>query len=170
LTNDLRLEVLDERWIDDVAELVADPEVLRFTRIPEPPPEGFASSWIQSYGAGRRDGTREGFAVVGGGRFLGLGLAPTIDREASELELGYIVAPHARGRGVASETLRLLTDWAFGEAQAKRVILIINVENLASRRVAERCGFRHEGVMRSIYLKQGRRVDAGLWSRLPTDP
>jgi RimJ/RimL family protein N-acetyltransferase len=44
------------------------------------------------------------------------------------------------------------------------------VENAPSKRIAERCGYQREGVMRSIHLKQDRRVDAELWSRLPTDP
>jgi RimJ/RimL family protein N-acetyltransferase len=167
---DVRLEPLDERWLDDVTDLVADPEVLRFTRIPEPPPEDFAREWIEMYIEGRQAGTREGFAVLDGdGRFVGLGLAPTIDPDAGELELGYIVASDARGRGIASKILRLLTEWAFDTAQAERAFLIIDVENRASQRVAERCGYRHEGVMRSIHLKAARRIDAGLWSRLPTD-
>jgi RimJ/RimL family protein N-acetyltransferase len=63
----------------------------------------------------------------------------------------------------------LLTVWAFGDVGAMRAYLIIDVENRASERVAERCGYVREGVMRSIHLKQGRRVDAGLWSRLPSD-
>lgn len=167
----VRLEPLEERWLDDVAELVADPEVQRFTRIPEPPPQDFARGWIGMYDGGRRDGTREGFAAVDAdGRFVGLGLAPTIDAEARELELGYIVASRARGRGLATEILRLLTEWAFQEARAERAFLIIDVENRASQRVALRCGYQHEGDMRSIHLKDGRRIDAGLWSRLPTDP
>ena len=74
---DVRLEPLDERWADDVAALIEDSEVLRFTRIPEPPPAGFVRGWLRSYEAGRRDGTREGFAAIdGAGRFLGLALAP----------------------------------------------------------------------------------------------
>ena len=167
----VRLERLDERWLDQVADLVADPDVRRFTRIPEPPPEGFAGSWVAAYEAGRRDGSREGFAAVDRhGRFVGLGLAPEIDREGAELELGYIVAREARGRGVATEILRLLTRWAFDEMGTRRAYLIIDVGNPASARVAERCGYRLEGVMRSIHVKQGRRVDAGLWSRLPGDP
>jgi RimJ/RimL family protein N-acetyltransferase len=169
--HEVRLERLDDRWLDEIAGLVADPEVRRFTRIPEPPPEGFARSWIAAYEAGRRDGSREGFAALDrDGRFVGLGLAPEIDRQARELELGYIVARGARGRGLGSEILRLLTRWAFDEVEAHRAYLIIDVENPASVRVAERCGYRLEGVMRSIHVKQGERVDAGLWSRLPGDP
>lgn len=97
MVQDLRLEPLDERWLEGVTELVADPEVLRFTRIPEPAPDDFAHSWIERYSAGRLDGTCEGFAVIDDGQFVGLGFAPMIDREASELELGYIVASHAAG-------------------------------------------------------------------------
>jgi RimJ/RimL family protein N-acetyltransferase len=171
LVQDVRLELLDERWLDDVAGLVADPEVQRFTRIPEPPPDDFARTWIDRYRDGRRDGTCEGFAVLDSdGGFVGLGLAPAMDLGAGELELGYIVASGARGRGVATEILRLLTDWAIQTIGAERAFLIIDVENGASQRVAERCGYRHEGDMRSIHLKDGRRIDAGLWSCLPTDP
>jgi RimJ/RimL family protein N-acetyltransferase len=66
--------------------------------------------------------------------------------------------------------LRELTRWAFESAGAQRIVLIIDVENAASERVAERCGYVREGVMRSTHLKQGIRIDAALWSRLPSDP
>jgi tRNA (cmo5U34)-methyltransferase len=167
----VRLEPLSERHLAGVEALLADPGVLRFTRVPEPPPAGFARRWIARYEDGRRDGSCEGFAAVDpDGRFLGLGLVPEIEREAAELELGYIVAPGARGRGVATAILRRLTRWAFEALGAQRIVLIINVENTASERVAERCGYVREGVMRSIHLKQDIRTDAALWSRLPTDP
>lgn len=168
---DVSLTPLDTRWTDAVAALVADPEVLRFTRIPEPPPIGFASTWIESYDKGRADGTRAGFAAVdGAGTFVGLGLGVDIDREGAEAELGYIVTSQARGQGVGTAILRLLTDWGFAELEAKRLFLVIDVSNHASQRIAERCGYQREGVMRSIHVKQGRRSDAGLWSRLPSDP
>jgi RimJ/RimL family protein N-acetyltransferase len=168
---ELRLEPLSARHLDDLDALAHDPEVLRFTRVPEPPPSGFAHTWLARYEAGRRTGTAEGFAAVDpDGAFLGLALAPEIDVEGRELELGYIVAPAARGRGVATAILRQLTRWAFAEAGALRAYLLIETGNAASRRVAERCGYVQEGVMRSVHLKQGRRADLTLWSRLPTDP
>lgn len=139
--------------------------------MPAPPPEGFARSWYERYEARRADGTGEAFAITGDdGEFLGLALAPTIDEEAAEAELGYIVAAHARGRGIASEALRQLTTWAFEERGIRRAHLLIDVGNPASSTVAERAGYRLEGVMRSTYLKQGRRGDTQLWARLPGDP
>jgi RimJ/RimL family protein N-acetyltransferase len=162
----IRLEPLSSSHLDAIAALVEDPTVLRFTRIPEPPPPGFAETWLRRYEDGRRDGTREGFAVVEDGDFLGLALAVSIDRDARTVELGYIVAGPARGRGVATEALRLLTEWAFAELGAVRIELRISVANPASRRVAERCGYELEGVMRSVYTKPGLREDMELWSRI----
>ena len=167
----LRLEPLAERYLDGIATLVADPEVLRFTRVPEPPPAGFARDWVARYETGQREGTHMGFAAVDErGAFLGLALAPHVDHESRELELGYIVAPAARGRGVATAMLRDLTRWAFAEVGALRAYLLIDTGNVASQRVAERCGYVLEGVLRSMYLKQGRRSDQMIWSRLPSDP
>jgi RimJ/RimL family protein N-acetyltransferase len=167
----VRLEPLTEHHLDDMLALLADPEVLRFTRVPEPPPAGFPRLWLDHYEAAREDGSAEAFAALDpDGRFVGLALAPEIDREAREVELGYIVDAAARGRGVATEMLRLLTRWAFEEVGARRIELVINVENPASERVAERCGYTREGVARSIHLKRDIRVDASIWSRLPSDP
>jgi RimJ/RimL family protein N-acetyltransferase len=164
------LVALTEAHLDDVTDLLADPDVLRFTRVPVPVPPDFPRRWLARYANGRRDGTCAGFAALDAdGRFVGIALAPTIDRETSEVELGYIVAPAARGRGLAQAMLAQLTRWAFVEAGALRITLVIDVENTASERVAERCGYVHEGVMRSVHLKGDARIDAALWSRLPSD-
>jgi len=170
-TASVRLEPFTEAHLEAVSGLLDDPAVLRFTRVPEPVPDGFAATWLARYEEGRRDGTRELFAVVGegDGEFLGVGAVPVIDREAATLELGYVVAPAARGRGVATAALRLLTEWAFSEAGAERIELLIGVDNDASKVVAERAGYVRDGVLRSAYLKQGRRQDTELWSRLKAD-
>jgi RimJ/RimL family protein N-acetyltransferase len=167
----MELRPLAAADVDDVTELIADATTLRYTRVPEPPPEGFAQGWYERYERGRETRTKEAFAIVGDdGAFLGLALAPAIDEEAAEAELGYIVAAHARGRGIASEALRQLTAWAFGQRGVQRAYLLIDVDNPASSTVAERAGYRLEGIMRNAYLKQGRRGDTELWSRLPSDP
>jgi hypothetical protein len=88
----IELEPLVARHVPGVQLLVDDPVAIRFTRIPEPPPPGFAEAWLARYEQGRRDGTREAFAIVEDGAFLGLALAPHIDRETATVELGYIVA------------------------------------------------------------------------------
>jgi RimJ/RimL family protein N-acetyltransferase len=165
----IRLEPLSEEHLQPLAGLLQDPAVQRFTRIPVPVPEGFERTWLDLYEEGRREGAREAFAIVEGDEVVGVAVAPEIDAVTRTAELGYVVAPEARGRGVAGEALRLLTEWAFATLGALRLELLIGSENLASQRVAERCGYVREGVLRSLYLKPGIREDTQIWSRLPSD-
>jgi RimJ/RimL family protein N-acetyltransferase len=168
----IRLEPFADAHVEAFEALLDDPEVQRFTRLPVPPPAGYPAAWLDRYRQGRLDGTREAFAIVDGSRdgFLGVALAVHIDREAQTAELGYIVAAEARGRGVASEALRRLTEWTFADLGALRVELWISVANDGSKRVAARCGYIREGVLRSIHFKGDERDDFEIWSRLPTDP
>jgi RimJ/RimL family protein N-acetyltransferase len=168
--SEVELQPLGDTHLAGLERLFEDPDMQRFTRLPVPTSAGFARTWVERYETGALEGTRAGFAIVGAdGRFLGIALAPRIDGEARIAELGYAVVPAARGRGVAGQALWLLTEWAFGELEALRLELLINVENDASKVVAQRCGYVLEGVMRSVYLKDGMRGDVELWSRLPAD-
>ena len=168
--SEIRLEPLGEQHLAGVAGLFEDEYVLRYTRVPDPVPAGWEREWLGFYVEGRREGTRDAFAVVDEeGSFLGLGMGFGIDREGRQLELGYVVAPEARGRGVATRTLELLTDWAFSELEALRIELWISAGNEPSKRVAEKAGYRHEGTLRSYHFKQGRREDFEIWSRLASD-
>jgi RimJ/RimL family protein N-acetyltransferase len=167
----VHLELLGEAHLGAVGAMLPDPDVLRFTRVPEPTPADFPQQWLATYEAGRRDGTREAFAALDrDGRLVGLALAFGIDAKEGEAELGYIVAPEARGRGVGTAILRALTDWAFAATAVERIRLVVDVENPASLRVAEGAGYVREGVMRSVHFKNGRRIDAVLLSRLRSDP
>jgi len=169
---DVQLIPFAEQHVAELAPMIDDPEVARFTRFPTPAPADFSATLFSRYDAGRAEGSRELFAAVdpASGRLLGIGLAPHIDPAARELELGYLVGPADRGRGVATAMLRQLTDWAFETCAAIRVGLMIDVQNVASRKAAERCGYLLEGTMRNTYVKPGRRADVQVWSRLVTDP
>lgn len=163
------LEPLGPEHAARIDELVADELVQRFTLVPVPPPEGFGATWVERYERGWRDGARAGYAIELDGAFAGLALAPRLDVEGREAELGYVVSPAARGRGVALEALKTLTAWGFDELGLLRLELRIDAANPASKRVAERAGYRLEGVLRSVHHKQGERIDLEIWSRLGDD-
>jgi RimJ/RimL family protein N-acetyltransferase len=168
---DLRLELFTAEHLDGLKSVIFDEDVRRFTGFPEPPDLGFPRRWLDTYVAGRREGTREAFAAVDpGGRFLGVALAPTIVPVAREAELGYIVAPQARGEGVGTELLRQLTRWGFDTLGAVRLTLQIDATNGASLEVARRCGYVREGVKRNAYVKRGVRADMVQLARLASDP
>jgi RimJ/RimL family protein N-acetyltransferase len=82
-------------------------------------------------------------------------------------EIGYWLAPEARGRGIATRALRLLATWSLRELPIDRLQLTTDVENEASQRVAARGGFVREGVLRAWYDRRGERRDAVVFSLLP---
>jgi RimJ/RimL family protein N-acetyltransferase len=166
---EVRLEPLGKAHLEGLAELGRDADVQRFTYVPSPWVEGFERRWLERYD--QPNGQRAGFAIVDAvsGEFLGMAALVKLDKEAREAEAGYIVAPAARGRGVAVRALQLLTEWSLQELGLERVELRIEVENVPSLRVAERAGYVREGVLRSTHFKQGQRADIAVYSRLRSD-
>ena len=164
----IRLEKLSDAHLPGLASLLADPDVLENTRVPEPPPDGFEHDWLQAYKDGEADGTRDGFAIEDAetGEFLGIAGLVAIEAKESQAEIGYIVVREARGRGIATRALRLVTAYALDELGFARVHLMIGSGNTPSMRVAERCGYQREGVLRSLYVKPGRRADMVVYSRV----
>jgi RimJ/RimL family protein N-acetyltransferase len=77
------------------------------------------------------------------------------NREAAET--GYWVKREARGRGVATAALRLMAAYAFEQAGAERLELMTETPNVASQRLAEKLGFRREGVARAYLASRGER-------------
>jgi RimJ/RimL family protein N-acetyltransferase len=130
----------------DVAPLVEicqDPEIPRWTLVPDHYSEQDARDYLGRVAAGRAEGTSAGFAIVdaGDGRLLGTAGLMAIDDELSCTEIGYMLAAPARGRGTASRAVRLLVAWAFETLGLERVELHIDRANAPSRAVAARAGF-----------------------------
>jgi RimJ/RimL family protein N-acetyltransferase len=57
-------------------------------------------------------------------------------------EIGWVLASHAHGKGYATEAVRAAVQWGDAQFQAARTACIIAPENVASIRVAEKCGYR----------------------------
>ena len=76
--------------------------------------------------------------------------------DTPKTEVGYWIRSSCAGRGYTQEAVLALVDYAFQQMQVVRVELIADEANLASRRVAERCLFELEGI-----LRQDRRATDG---------
>jgi ribosomal-protein-alanine N-acetyltransferase len=108
-------------------------------------------------------------AGLGDDRLLGA-VALNMDRhDAGRAEVGYWVAPWARGGGVASRAVALISAWALGPLGLARLDLYAAVSNAASMRVAERCGYVREGTLRRAWYRGPDREDLALYSLLAED-
>jgi RimJ/RimL family protein N-acetyltransferase len=89
--------------------------------------------------------------------------------DAGRGSIGYWLLPEARGKGLASRAVRLVSQWALHDLCLVRLGLSTEPSNRLSQRVAERSGFQREGVLRSFAEIDGRRVDYISFSLLPSD-
>jgi RimJ/RimL family protein N-acetyltransferase len=154
-----------------VAAACQDPEIPRWTFMQEGLTVEDAAAWIERSHDRRSGGLMARFAVVGADDDLLVGQAGVaIDWERRSGETFYWVAAAARGRGVATTALCLVSTWAFRSLGLARLELFADPHNTASQRVAERAGYVREGILRSHQPFKDRRMDSVVFSRLPSDP
>ena len=160
--------------LDDTADLIAacnDPLTLRFLPfMPDPYTDADALSWItQDAGSSFASGGGN-YAITDPATDKLIGGVGIGDVRGGAGEIGYWVAPWARGRGVARAANTALADHALGEGGVGRLILRTEFENTSSQRVAIASGFTRECVQRGGGTNRaGGRDDLILWARLAGD-
>jgi ribosomal-protein-alanine N-acetyltransferase len=88
-------------------------------------------------------------------------------RTSTTREIGYrLFEPKLTGRGFVTEACRLLVDYLFSVHQYQRLELLTAPENVASVRVAQKCGFQAEGTLRQAFFINGRYQDVEVFSLL----
>ncbi|MBS1718191.1 MAG: GNAT family N-acetyltransferase [Armatimonadetes bacterium] len=88
----------------------------------------------------------------------------------SAYEMGYILwRTDYRGKGIMPEAVELLTQHLFDAYPITRVQLQIEPGNIPSKRVAEKCGFTHEGTMRQALVMRGKARDISMYSLLRSE-
>jgi RimJ/RimL family protein N-acetyltransferase len=142
--------VLRPKTPGDAEALVAacqDAEIPRWTLVPSPYTRADADHYIALSEHEAAAGTGVHLIAVDAvdGRLLGSFSVMELDREPGYGEIGYWVAAGARGRGIATRAVRLLTDWARSDLGLTRIEILPHKDNAPSQRVAEKAGYRDTG-------------------------
>jgi RimJ/RimL family protein N-acetyltransferase len=163
-------------WRDsDLDPLVAacqDPEISRWTRVPFP----YGRSDARNYLLQRHDALHAGasapFAVVRAenrDQLLGSISLMRFSWKNARAEVGYWLSGEARGEGHMTRAVELITDWGFVHLGLHRIDLVAATGNPTSQRVAERCGFTREAVLRSYMFSKNGRDDMVAFGLLASD-
>ena len=151
-----------------LVEACNDPEIERWLPvIPSPYSEADAQTYIDQSRESWEKGDSFNFAILDAetGRLAG-SISMRVKRFSTG-HIGYWVAREARGRGIASEALRILCRWAVEALEVQRLELLADVDNPGSQRVAEKAGFQREGILRSsLEYRDGTRGDSLIFSLL----
>lgn len=155
--------------VQAVFEACQDPDIGRWTTVPQPyrleDAETFIAETITAWRAGREPT----FALVDRrtDRLVGcIGLRGA----GHACEIGYWTAPEGRGRGLTTEAVTLLSRWALDTLGFERISLLVYVGNDASARVAEKAGYTREGILRRYAIQRGRARDCIVHSLIQGDP
>lgn len=88
-----------------------------------------------------------------------------IDWGVPKFEVGYWIRKSAQGQGIATTATQLMTEMAFTVLGARRVSLWCAVDNVPSRRVAQKLGFTHEGTFKNDEVDAlGRPIDMDIFA------
>ncbi|MEU6868097.1 GNAT family N-acetyltransferase [Streptomyces sp. NPDC046876] len=163
--------------VDEVLAACQDPEIQRWIPVPLPYGRTEAEAYVLgTVPGGWREGTEFNFAArltehpdgADGPGPLVASVA-VVPRGPHAHEIGYWAAPGHRGRGLTTEAVLAAARWAFTEAGCVRLVWRAGVGNAGSRAVAQKAGFRIEGVQRAGMEHRGTLRDCWVGALLPSD-
>lgn len=158
--------------LDDVTDMhhhAQDPEIPRWTTVPDPYSLDMAKEWIK--GAVQTTTWDKGqplWAIRQGGTDTFMGLFSLFHAGERAYEVAYWIGKDFRGHGYITEAVNLVADWAFRDLHAGRILWRAKVGNWPSWKSVWQCGFRREGIWRGVTM--GNEVtDQWTASLLPGD-
>ena len=153
----------------DIAQSCQDPDIPRFTFMPNDMTESQASEWVER----RLELWSQGlfsFAITLAPEDRCVGqIGVFVEERFRRAETFYWLDRRVRGQGIVAEALDVVTRWAFDEHDIVRAHLITHLDNPASQRVAQQCGYQREGVLRAWEPIKDDQPDVVMWSRLASD-
>jgi ribosomal-protein-alanine N-acetyltransferase len=169
LTGRLVLRSLGSGDALQIATLAGDSRVSEYMlEIPQPYTEPLAREWIVGLAALYDAGADVvfGISLRNSGELIGVTGLMGIQKEHSRAKLGYWIGRAYWNCGYATEAVGALIDFGFRVIGLNRIYAFYMSGNPASGRVMDKCGLRHEGILRQHIRKKGHFVDITVHSIL----
>lgn len=112
---------------------------------------------------------RVDFSFEEEGRLVAMGGFTDIVAGVCKAELYIFVNPDLQGKGIGTETVKLMCQYGFDEMQLEKIYLHTNADNYAARRLYEKLGFVLEGYMPKEIMNKGKIKDRcyyGLYKKM----
>lgn len=73
-----------------------------------------------------------------------------LDYDKSQKEIYFTLKSKYWGQGFATEASKALVEYIFNELELKKLVAVVKPNNVASKRVIEKLGFKHEGIVKNV--------------------
>lgn len=144
----LLIRPLADTDFDLYFRMQADPELMRYIRLPESDADAVRGRMATQLNYGAENPGLGSMVSISRetGQPVATGVLRHVDYQpGNDLELGYAVLRDFWGRGLATEIARALARYAFERFDAPRVFAFVDPENYPSQQVLQKCGFRLNG-------------------------
>lgn len=106
------------------------------------------------------------YAILFEGKVVG-GCGIKIDQHRTYIgEIGYFVAQEYWGLGIATKAVQELENIGRSMLNLRRIIIQVTPKNKASIRVALKCGYKKEGILRKVVHPRNKYLDAYLFAKV----
>lgn len=168
----IHLTVPGPRDVDAITIACRDPQITAWTTVPDPYTTAHALCFVDEIVPKGWAAAAPNWAIrlSPGGSLLGV--VGFLHHERTAPEIGYWIAPAARGRGLATAAVNLACDFAFAAdgLATSRIEWRAFAGNRASAAVAQHVGFRFEGTLRRGTVHRGVPRDTWIAGLLSDDP
>lgn len=168
-TERLILRKLERYDSADMFEYSCIPEVTRYLTWEPHPDENYTYKYLSYVQSQYRAGKFFDWAVVYKDKMIGTCGFTKICEDCLSGEVGYVINPKYSGMGIATEAVKRVIEFGFEELGLRRIEAHYMPENVASRRVMEKCGMTFEGILRQSMLVKGQLIDVGICSILRSE-
>lgn len=164
----LRLRELRPKDAPAANALFSDPQVMRYVGRPVHKSQ---EDTIRSIEGNRvkfpnKEGVHWALTLHQDDRFIGSCCYWHLMKEHHRAEIGYDLLPLYWGQGLMCEALTAVLRYGFEVMELHSTEAQIDPDNLRSRRVLERLGFRQDGLIRENYFFEGRYTDTAIFTLL----
>ncbi len=159
--------------IDAIFQACQDPLIPAFTTVPANYTIDHAIDFVRSDPFSLAERRELRFIVdYGNGsdkKFAGVISLHTINIKNHTAEVGYWMEKSMRGKGIATTSVSMITDFGFITIGFRRIDGLADVDNEASQKVLMKAGFEKEGILRNkVTREDGRQIDMALFATTNT--
>lgn len=165
----LILRKITDKDLNDVFEYARDEKVSKYLLWSPHVSKSYTKKYINILDIKYRRGEFYDWGLEYEGKMIGTCGFTSFSLENNSGEVGFVLNSSYWNLGIATEAVKLVLEYGFKTLNLNRIEAKFMTENLASKRVMEKCNMKFEGISRQAIFAKGKYYDIGIYSILNSE-